>query len=189
VRSRLRKLALPALLLLPVLVVGVALGVSYLRKDSRMDPAYFGADYSSRYDVPAAAAEALERAFQTGDVQLMRELVATRADPAEFQTRPGLGLYDLRGRDGEYYNYLYTTADNRDRSLAHIKFVNGRYVVVEENLDYLVDSGKWPQAFAPLTVTYYVLLLLALGVIRISRGRRSRRPFPIEQLPETNHGR
>jgi hypothetical protein len=135
----------------------------------RFDPSYFTSEYQERYDTPGSAALALEQSLQDADDDLMSELVATRDDPSEISARPDLFLYDLRNQTGGYYHYLYTTQDRTFRRIEHIKFENGRYLVVEEDLYYLVDSGKWPESFAPLLVTYYVLLLLIVGVTRLSR--------------------
>lgn len=170
-----RRILIGAALLLPLIAVAAIVGAISLRGSDRFDPRYFTAQYQQRYDAPGRAAEGFEAAIQTGNMDLMRELVATRADPAAIQQQSDLLLYDMRNKSGDYYNYLYVTQDRRHRQLAHVKLENGRYIVAEEDLFYLVDSGNWPRAFAPLLITYYVLFGLAFGVVRISRRAKRRR--------------
>lgn len=164
-----RKFILPILLVLPLIGLGIAFGRYVLGSPDRYEARYFTADYLVKFDTPGGTALFLEQALQDGDAQLMRELLATKAEPAPIQARPDLLLYDLRNRSGDYYNYLYTTENRRYRRIEHITFVDGRYLVAEEDLYYTFESGRWPQVFGPLAVTYYVLLLLALGVLRLSR--------------------
>lgn len=174
-KNKRRWFVLLGLIVLPLIVAGIAVSALQASVDTRYDPDYFTAEYLDKYDTPGAAALGLVEALAAGDLQLMRELVATEKGPSEFRAIPGIEIDELRNLDGDYYNYLLFSNDRRLRRIDHVKLVNGRYVVAEEDAYYLVDSGQWTALFAPLMVTYYILLLLGVGFVWLARRSAKRR--------------
>ena len=99
----------------------------------------------------------------------MRSLQGTRRITANFEPRPRLIFAVLYSLDGGYFNYLYVDARTFERVIQHVKEIDGRYVVVPENLYYYIDSGRWQAIFGPLLLTWWTVVVVATGALWIYR--------------------
>ncbi len=160
-----------AVVLLPLIVIAAVFAVVQFQRSDRYDPAYFSPAHLERYDTPGEVALGYEEVMRTGDMALMQELVATRKAAQPVRPRPEMLLYDLRSQDGDYLNYIYIAEDRSTRLMRHVTFVDGRYVLAEEDLYYLFDSGDWLSVLSPLVVTWWILVLLVMGFRRLRRRR------------------
>ncbi len=158
-------------LLLPLIVVAAAFAIVQVQRSDRYDPAYFSPAHLERYDTPGEVALGYEEVLRTGDPALLQELVATRKAAQPVPPRPEMVLYDLRSQEGDYLNYLYIADDRTSRLTRHVTFVDGRYVLAEEDLFYLFDSGDWLSVFTPIVLTWWILVLLVVGFRRLRRRR------------------
>ena len=148
------------LLLLPIFLVLIAFLVSWIQGASRWDPAFFTQDYLDQYEAPGSVAIDLERALREADETLLRQLQGTKRAESVPEPRPQLIYALLWEVDGEYFDYLYFDASTYRRLIQHVRMIQGRYVVVPENLYYYMNSGNWLQVISPLAITWWILVLL-----------------------------
>ena len=157
------------LLILPLVIMAVLIVVSFLQGRLRYDPELFSGMMLDRYGVPGAVAVDLQTAFNEGDGELMRSLQGTRRITVNFEARPRLIFAVLYSLDGGYFNYLYVDSRTFERVIQHVKEIDGRYVVVPENLYYYIDSGRWQAIFGPLLLTWWTVVVVATGAFWIYR--------------------
>ncbi len=85
--------------------------------------------------------------------------------------------FDL-DRTGDYFHYLYFNQDDYHREVQFINEENGRYVASEDDLSFYIDSGRWKEVVGPLIATWWVLMIVATGVMYtyrdMARVRESR---------------
>ncbi len=160
-----------ALTMLPLVAAGVYLlttgiaGVPGLR----YDPAYFSAEYVSRYNAPSAVIIDLERAIRSGDRQLMAELQGLRR-PTTFPTSPHVRMTILYNVTDRYFSYLFWDTKTYDRFPYHVEQVGGRWVVAPEDGYYYFHSGRWLGTWLPLAELWWVFeatIVLMVGLYRL----------------------
>lgn len=156
-----------AVAVLPFAVLGLLVLAARLYGLVRYDSAYFAEPYLQRYRAPEAAVRALERALQTDDAALLTELQGVRW-PGRFPTGPDIDFVMLWGRTDRYTLYLYFDRGTYERYLIPFEFVRGRWVVVPQDLYYLVHSGRVHRMFLPVAVAWWAVGLGALGAALLS---------------------
>jgi hypothetical protein len=169
------------LLLLPIAVVLVLHGVRAVQEQTRFDEAYFTGDYLSRYETPGSVAIDLEQALRHGDSQLMAELVATRGGPAPIVPRPSLIFVFLLSVEGDYFQYLYFTADDFNRVVQYVTEVDGRYVASEPDLYFYMDSGRWRGVAGPIAISWWILVTVFTAGVWVYRRMAVSRKLLYEQ--------
>lgn len=157
------------LLLLPFAVLLVLFAVKVIQDFTRYDESYFTDEYRELYGTPSSVAFALEGALREGDEGLMAELIATRSGPEAMEPRSSLVYVFLLDRVGDYFHYLYFNQDDYNRLVQFVKEVNGRYVASEDDLYFYIDSGRWQAVAGPLIATWWILVLVATGVMFVYR--------------------
>jgi hypothetical protein len=157
------------LLLLPIAAVLVLQGIRAVQEQTRYDEVYFTGDYLSRYETPGSVAIDLEQALRHGDSQLMAELVGTRSGPAPIVPRPSLIYVFLLSVDGDYFQYLYFTADDYNRVVQYVTEVRGRYVASEPDLYFYMDSGRWRGVAGPIAMSWWILVSVFTGGVLVYR--------------------
>lgn len=148
------------LMLLPIILAGGFLLVTWISGLARYDPALFTLEYQKRYAVPSPLLEDLEIALRSGDEALMAELQGTRREPANLEALPKIRFLIYWDSSGEYTDYLFMDTKNYMRYLQHLRLVDGRYVRVPDGAYYLADSGRWKSVFGPLAGIYWLLVVL-----------------------------
>ncbi len=169
------------LLLLPIAVVLVLHGVRAVQEQTRFDEAYFTGDYLSRYETPGSVAIDLEQALRHGDSQLMAELVGTRGGPAPIVPRPSLIFVFLLSVEGDYFQYLYFTADDFNRVVQYVTEVDGRYVASEPDLYFYMDSGRWRGVAGPIAISWWILVTVFTAGVWVYRRMAVSRKLLYEQ--------
>lgn len=153
------------LLLLPIGFLFVLFAIKFIQDFTRYDNNYFTDEYLERYETPSSVAFALEGALRDGNEELMAELLGTRAGPDSMEPRPSLVYVFLLDRVGDYFHYLYLNQDDFRREVQFIKEADGRYVASEDDLYFYVDSGRWQEVAGPLIATWWVVVIVATGVM------------------------
>ena len=165
-------------MLLTFAILLVLLAIRIVQYFTRYDDRFFTEEYRSRFETPSSVAFELEGALRDGDEDLMGELLGTRAGSDAMEPRPSLVYVFLVDRAGDYFHYLYFNQDDYHREVQFIKEVNGRYVASEDDLYFYVDSGRWKEVAGPLIATWWVLMIVATGVMYtyryMARVRESR---------------
>ncbi len=166
------------LILLPLAILLVLFAIKFVQDFTRYDDSFFTEEYRARFDSPSSVAFELEAALRDGDEGLMGELLGTRAGPDAMEPRPSLVYVFLLDRTDDYFHYLYFNQDDFNREVQFIKEVNGRYVASEDDLYFYIDSGRWKEVAGPLIATWWVLMIVATGVMYtyryMARVRESR---------------
>ena len=127
----------------------------------RFDLAYFQPSYQTQYSSPGSVAIALEEALRTGDQSLYTELTGLRHTPMIDEPRPDITLSILLDTDErDYFHYLYFDTSTLLRDTQYIKQVKGRWLVVPSDSYYFYDSGHWLGVAAPITLTWWAILLV-----------------------------
>jgi hypothetical protein len=152
------------LAVLPLLLLGIVLLAGVVQGAVWYDSALFSEVYAGRYRTPDGVIARLEKAWQSGDTGLLAEVQGTRWKKGKLEAMPKVRFSIALPREGEYLEYLFLDYANYHRYIVHIKMVNGRYVVVPENLFYYVNSGRWVRTFYPIAAIWWLaLILFALG--------------------------
>jgi hypothetical protein len=166
------------LLLLPIGILVVLFAIKTVQQFTRYDDSYFTEEYLARFETPSSVAFELEGALREGDEELMAELLGTRAGPDDMEPRPSLVYVFLLDKVRDYFHYLYFNQDDYHREVQFIKEVNGRYVASEDDMYFYIDSGRWQEVAGPLIATWWVLVIVATGVMYtyryMARVRESR---------------
>ena len=157
------------LLLLPGAFLLVLFAIKIVQDFTRYDDSYFTEEYRARYETPSSVAFALEGALREADPELMTELLGTRPGPGPMEPRPSLIYTFLLDTEGDYFQYLYFNADDYHRLVQYVKAENGRYVASEAGLYFYMDSGRWQQVAGPLIAGWWILVIVATGVLYIYR--------------------
>jgi hypothetical protein len=157
-----------AVVLLPLVVLGLVVLATGITGLLRHDPAYFTETYVERYNTPGSVTRALETALQTDDQALLAELQGLRS-PAAFETSPSLIFVMLWEHTDRYITYLYFNMKTYERHPHYIEEVNGRWVVAPPDLYYYMHSGRWQRVFLPLAIFWWVLGFVAIVLVWISR--------------------
>jgi hypothetical protein len=89
VKLYIRLLWILAVLLLPLMLLGIMAAVVQVSALVRYDPAYFSELYIDRYSTPGTASKTLELALQTDDAALLEELQGLRR-PGRFEVNPNV---------------------------------------------------------------------------------------------------
>ncbi|MGH2619546.1 MAG: hypothetical protein ACRDHG_03095 [Anaerolineales bacterium] len=177
------------LLLLPIAVVLVLHGVRAVQELTRYEEAYFTEAYLNRYETPGSVAIELEQALRQGDHQLMAGLVGTRRGPAPIEPRPSLIYVFLLSVEGDYFQYLYFTADDYNRVVQYVTEVRGRYVASEPDLYFYMDSGRWRGVAGPIAISWWILVsVFTAGVWVYRRTVASRQRMYEQQSGERQAG-
>lgn len=162
--------------LLPLVLAGVTALIAEVQHRGRYDPAYFTAEYREKYDSPGAVARALGQALKTEDEDLLAELQGLR-EPIPLHTAPSMIFVMLLDSDERYYTYLYFDMDTYHRYAYTVEEVDGRWVVVPEDLYFYFHSGRWLRVFLPVTLTWWSLIavfVLGTWIFRASARLRAR---------------
>ncbi len=149
------------LALIPLLVVGSLAAYAARESGTRFDQVYFTPAYVERYNTPGAVAREWEAALQAGDPALVAELTGLRRPPRIEPNADVILTILLEVDDAGYFHYLYFDVQTYERLTQYIKEVNGRYVVVPEDLYFYWDSGQWRGVFAPISVVWWLILVVA----------------------------
>lgn len=134
----------------------------------RYEPGYFTPPFQERYAAPADTARLLETALQTGDAGLAAELQGLRR-PAALPSSPTIKFVMLEERTDRYLTYLYVDMRDYARYPQHLERVRGRWVVAADDLAYYFHSGQWRRAFFTLSIAWWVVGGLGLGLVWILR--------------------
>jgi len=155
--------------LLPLLLAGVFALTVNVRSLTRYDPAYFTETYVERYDTPGAVAREMEQALQNNDQELMAELQGLRR-PATFETSPNIIFVLLWERTDKYISYLYFDMETYHRQTHYVEIVQERWVVTPQDTNYYLRSGRWLEVFIPLLIFWWLLEIVVVLAIWISRA-------------------
>ena len=151
-----------ALMLAPLLVIGLYILGMTIYARFRYDQAYFTPEYAQKYYSPGEVARALETVLKEGDEQTYAALSGLRRDPPDLEPQPRISLSILIDVDEQdYFHYLYFNTETFRRSTHFIKEVENRWVVVPEDLYFYFDSGQWTKVVMPIAVTWWILWLVA----------------------------
>jgi len=157
------------LMLLPLAILLVLFVIKAVQDFTRYDDSFFTEEYLARFETPSSVAFELEGALRDGDEDLMGELLATRAGPDAMEARPSLVYVFLLDRTGDYFHYLYFNQDDYHREVQFVKEENGRYVASEDDLYFYIDSGRWKEVAGPIIATWWLVMILATGVMYVYR--------------------
>lgn len=155
--------------LLPFEVLGLLVLIVTAYGPVRHDPAYFADEYLERYSTPGDAALALEGALQSGDQALLAELQGLRR-PAKFETGPSIVFVMMWERTDRYITYLYFDMQTYERHPQYFEMVEGRWVVTPPDLRYYIHSGQWQRVFWPLAIVWWLLGIVAIGMVWLFRA-------------------
>ena len=156
------------LLVLPFVAIVALFIIAAVQAVTRYDATYFNAEYETRYPSPGLVASDVEQALRQGNETLWLETHGTSYMPA-FEPNPNVIFATLLDTQGEYFNYLFFDFRTYDRYTYHVKSVNGRYVVADEDVYYYVDSGRWTATIMPLAYIWWLLILLYTAIKALSR--------------------
>jgi hypothetical protein len=159
----------------------------------RWDAAYFTPQELERYALPGQVVIDAERGIRTGDHALMAVLQGLR-HPAEFETNPDLelvfayeltvgyrsynyldtpfGLWRSLQNEADFVTYVYSDTETFERSTLHIEKVNGRWVLTPPDARFYFLSGYWLRVFTPVSITYWLVLVIALTMVWLYRASR-----------------
>lgn len=154
------------LFLLPLALAGVyILGVRF-QALFRYDKAYFTPDYQKLYSSPGSVAGAIEGALHGDDRSIFVELTGLRhpiRPPAKNPNERMMIVLEVT-RAG-YFQELFFDVKTFQRSIYHIKKVDGRWVMVPPDAYYYLDSGDWLLFYTPLLLVWWSLLVVvAMGI-------------------------
>lgn len=170
-----RLLWILAVLALPLWLLGLVAAVAQISALIRYDPAYFGQPYITSYRTPGAAAKALERALRADDESLLAELQGLRR-LRPFEASPSISIVELWESDDWYVTYLFFDELRYQRYLYSFEQVGERWVVVPDDLYYMMRSGRWKQYFLPTAIVSWAVggvALAASWLLRSSQRLRS----------------
>lgn len=166
--------------LLPVEILGLlAIGVQAYEW-VRYEPGYFTPPFLERYSAPADTARLLETALQTGDSGLAAELQGLRR-PAALPSSPSIKFVMLEERTDRYLTYLYVDMRDYARYPQHLERVRGRWVVAADDLAYYLHSGQWRRTFFTLSIAWWAVGGLGLGLVWILRTSERVRAWLLRQ--------
>lgn len=166
--------------LLPVELLGLlAIGVQAYEW-VRYEPGYFTPPFLERYAAPADTARLLETALQTGDSGLAAELQGLRR-PAALPFSPSIKFVMLEERTDRYLTYLYVDMRDYARYPQHLERVRGRWVVAADDLAYYLHSGQWRRTFFTLSIAWWAVGGLGLGLVWILRTSERVRAWLLRQ--------
>ena len=154
--------------LLPLELLGLLALVVQAYGLVRYEPGYFTPAFAERYASPADTARLLETALQTGDEGLAAELQGLRW-PAALPSSPSIKFIMLEERTDRYLTYLYVDMHDYERHPQVLEQVRGRWVVASTDLAFYLYSGQWRRAFLPLSIAWWMVGGLALGLLWLLR--------------------
>ncbi len=163
------------LALVPLLIAGLFMGFMARQRQARYDQTYFTSDFQELYATPGSVARQWEQALKTGDPTLVAELTSL-ASPPRIEPNPNIILTILlEVDDAGYYHYLFFDIQTYERLTQYIKAVNERYVVVPVGVYFYWDSGQWQGVFVPVSVVWWLILIVAGAATSLFRiGARAR---------------
>ncbi len=167
------------LVLLPIIIAALYVIFVLVQGIFRYDQAYFTQYYQEAYQAPYLASGALELAIQTGDDDLYAQLTGLRVQNHLPITNPDI-VYGvlLETDDNGYFHYMFINKHTYKRSMFYLQKVNDRWIVSPEDAHFLYYSDRWLKAFIPLTIVYWMILIvveLAIAVHRFSIRERDAR--------------
>jgi hypothetical protein len=153
------------LMVIPPVILAFLFLIAGIQGLLRYNPAYFTPEIVERYSQPVSLIDDLENAIEKGDSKQMAVLRGTRQVPRGLKPLPDVHFTIFWDQEGKYWNYLFQDTSTYTRYMQHLKIVNGRYVVVPENLYYYIDSGLWKTFFFPLAIIWWLIVaLFTLGM-------------------------
>lgn len=153
----------------PFVVLGLLILVVKAYGLVRYDPIYFAEPYLGRYSTPGDVARAMEGALKSDDKALLAELQGLRW-PAKFETSPSMIFVMLWDRTDRYFTYLFFDMQSYERYPHYFEKVNGRWVVSPDDLYFYVYSGQWQRVFWPLAIVWWLLGIVAIGIVWVFRA-------------------
>lgn len=172
------------LCLMPVFVLLLFFLAAWIQGKTIFYEPYFSPEYQARYSTPDDLIVELEQALQIGDSAKIAELQGTRSAPKNLTPRPEMGFSIHVADQGPFKNYLFMDRADFHRLMAHLKWVNGRYVLVPENLIYYLESGEWTNTFFPVaTIWWLVLGLFTVGMLFFRYMRKIRQEMFSDRPP------
>jgi hypothetical protein len=163
-------------ILLPFVLLGVIILAVRAYDLVRHDPAYFTDIYLEQYSTPGEVARTLEGVLRTGDEVMLAELQGLRW-PTKFDPSPDMIFVMLWERTDRYITYLYFDMQTYERHPHYFEEVDGRWVVAPTDVAYYIHSGQWQRVFWPLAIVWWLVGVVALGMVwlfRVSAGARAR---------------
>ncbi len=148
------------LMVLPPVVLVLLFLIAGIQGLLRYNPAYFTQEYLARYSQRVSVINDLENAIEKGDAGQMAIIRGTRQVPSGLKPLPDVHFTIFWDQEGKYWNYLFQDTSTYTRYMQHLRLVNGRYVVVPENLYFYMDSGLWKTFFFPLAIVWWVIVAL-----------------------------
>ncbi len=162
--------------LLPLEILGLLALLVHGYRWVRYDPSYFTPAFVERYASEAATARLLETALQAGDEALAAELQGLRR-PVTLPSSPTIKFVMLLERTDRYVTYLYVDMSQYQRYPQHLERVAGRWLVAPTDLAFYLYSGQWRQVFLPLSVAWWVIGGLGLGLVWLLRSSERARAW------------
>jgi hypothetical protein len=166
--------------LLPLEILGILALMVQAYRLVRHDPVYFTPALVERYASPEDTARLLETALQDGDEALAAELQGLRW-PAALPSSPGIKFVMLLERTDRYTTYLYVDMRDYERYPQHLEQVRGRWVVAPTDPVFYLHSGQWRRAFVPLSVAWWAVGLLGLGLVWVLRTSERARTWLLRE--------
>lgn len=163
---RLRSILIVALL--PLEVLGLLVLVVRAYGLVCYDPRYFTPALIEAYASPADTARLVESALQGGDKALAAQLQGRRW-PATLPSSPSIKFVMLMERTERYITYLYVDMRDYERYPLHLEQVRGRWVLASEDIAYYLNSGQWRRVFLPLSIAWWAVGGLGLGLVWLLR--------------------
>ena len=136
--------------------------------------------YREHVKTLADTARLLETALQTGDSGLAAELQGLRR-PAALPSSPSIKFVMLEERTDRYLTYLYVDMRDYARYPQHLERVRGRWVVAADDLAYYLHSGQWRRTFFTLSIAWWAVGGLGLGLVWILRTSERVRAWLLRQ--------
>lgn len=160
----------------PLVIAGLYTVAVNIHLQYRYDEQYFTDEYKEHYQSPGSTAIGLEEALKTGNASKYNEITGLKKAVQEVDANPDLIMTILLDvDDAGYFHYLYLDMQTYRRSMAFIKEVSGRWVVVPEDPYYYWDSGRWWDVYLPIAITWWsVLAVVVVGRFLFQVGARSR---------------
>jgi hypothetical protein len=154
--------------LLPLEILGLLVLVVQAYGLVRYDPRCFTPALVETYASPADTARLVESALQSGDKALAAQLQGRRW-PAALPSSPSIKFVMLLKRTDRYITYLYVDMRDYERYPQHLEQVRGRWVVASQDLAFYLNSGQWRRAFLPLSIAWWAVGGLSLGLAWLLR--------------------